>query len=73
MILASSSDFSNDKIQFTCHRGTSGSFRQLKLTNAMPTQTSGLNHIVISIDEGVTNGSFFYVNDSKTDTYTAYL
>ena len=63
-------DFSNAKIHLTISRGTSGSFAVTKTSaNAMP-NASGLNHIIISIDEGVTNGSFYYMNDSKTDTFT---
>ncbi len=32
---------------------------------------SGFNHVVISIDEGVTNGSIIYLNDSTSDTFSA--
>jgi len=32
---------------------------------------SGFNHVVISIDEGVTNGSIIYLNNSTSDTFSA--
>ena len=61
--------YNDGRIQFTCHRGTSGSFCFTKVSDAAI--ASGKNHLIISIDEGVTNGSFFYNNDATTDTFTA--
>ena len=61
--------YNDGRIQFTCHRGTSGSFSLTQVSASAI--ASGRNHLVISIDEGVTNGSFFYNNDATTDTFTA--
>ena len=60
--------YDDGRIQFTVHRGTNGSFCASRVSTSAI--ASGRNHIIISIDEGVTNGSFFYINDAITDTFT---
>ena len=60
--------YSSEKINFLLHRGTSGSFGgNYTAAAALP---DGLSHILIVIDEGVTDGSAYYVNGTKTDTFT---
>lgn len=61
--------YDDGRVQFTCHRGTAGVFAKTLISTG--TIADGRNHIVISIDEGVTDGSFFYVNDSTLDTFSA--
>ena len=60
--------YSSEKINFLLHRGTSGSFGGDYLSAAAV--PDGLHHILIVIDEGVTNGSAYFINGTKTDTFT---
>jgi hypothetical protein len=59
----------NNKIVFAVSNGSGSSlaFSQTSTDAA----ASGFNHVVISIDEGVTNGSIIYLNDSTSDTFSA--
>ena len=59
---------SSEKLHFLLHRGTSGDFGGSK--TAAAALPDGLSHILIVIDEGVTDGSAYYVNGTKTDTFT---
>ena len=59
---------SAEKLLFLLHRGTPGDFGgDQTAAAALP---DGFMHILIVIDEGVTNGSAFYINNTKTDTFT---
>jgi len=58
----------SEKIKVFAHRGTNGSYAgEQEAAAVLP---DGFSHILIVIDEGVTNGSFYYVNGSVTDTFT---
>jgi len=59
----------NNKIVFAVSNG-SGSSLALSQTSTNAA-ASGFNHVVISIDEGVTNGSIIYLNNSTSDTFSA--
>ena len=60
--------YSSEKMNFLLHRGTPGDFGGDYLSSsALP---DGFQHILIVINEGVTNGSAFYINNTKTDTFT---
>ena len=60
--------YNDGRIQLNIHRGTAGSFCAGKVSTS--SIANGRNHLVISVDEGVTNGSFFYNNDATLDTFT---
>ena len=60
--------YNDGRRQFLIHRGTPGDFSAGQISTS--SIASGRNHLVISIDEGVTNGSFFYNNDATLDTFT---
>lgn len=60
--------YDSEKLAFVLHRGTAGSFGgNYTAAAALP---DGLSHILVVIDEGVTDGSAYYVNGTKTDTFT---
>ena len=60
--------YNDGRIQLNIHRGTAGVFCAGKVSTS--SIADGKNHLVISVDEGVTNGSFFYNNDATLDTFT---